>query len=144
MAGVYFAFSTFVMRALALLPAREGAAAMRVINEVILSSLFMPLFYGTSLLAAGLSVAALLRWGQPGAPTLALAGVVYLVGMLACTAVYNVPWNDALATTDVRTDEGASVWADYLVRWTRYNHVRTVASAMACAGYVAAALQVAK
>lgn len=41
MAGVYFAFSGFVMRSLRALPAVQGMAAMQSINRVILSSSFM-------------------------------------------------------------------------------------------------------
>ncbi|MGB7160617.1 MAG: hypothetical protein WBD40_21305 [Tepidisphaeraceae bacterium] len=36
-AGAFFAFSTFVMRALARLPAHEGIAAMQAINLVVIN-----------------------------------------------------------------------------------------------------------
>ena len=39
--GLFFAFSAFIMRALAARPAGEGMAAMVSINRVILRSLFM-------------------------------------------------------------------------------------------------------
>ena len=39
--GVFFAFSTFVMKALAQLPARQGIAAMQRINVVVLNPLFL-------------------------------------------------------------------------------------------------------
>lgn len=49
-----------------------------------------------------------------------LAAGLYLVGVLGVTGVVNVPLNDAL-------DAGRVAWADYRVRWTRWNHVRLVA-----------------
>jgi uncharacterized membrane protein len=50
MAGVYFALSDFIMRSLDRLDAANAVEAMNTINEVILRSWFMPLFFGTSLL----------------------------------------------------------------------------------------------
>jgi hypothetical protein len=47
-AGLFFAFSTFVMTALFRLPVDQGVAAMQSINKVILGSLFMPVFFGTA------------------------------------------------------------------------------------------------
>ncbi|WP_010496926.1 hypothetical protein [Paenibacillus elgii] len=39
-AGLFFAFSTFVMSALARLPAEQGIAAMQSINVTVLNPLF--------------------------------------------------------------------------------------------------------
>ena len=47
-AGVYFAFSTFIMTALQRVGSAQGAAAMNATNAAILRSLFMPLFLGPS------------------------------------------------------------------------------------------------
>ncbi|MEO1331251.1 MAG: hypothetical protein AAFW46_16495, partial [Pseudomonadota bacterium] len=65
MAGVYFTFSVFAMRAFAELPPADGAAAMRAINRVILRSAFLPLFFATTILSAALTVWALLHLGDP-------------------------------------------------------------------------------
>jgi uncharacterized membrane protein len=46
-AGVFFAFSTFVMRALGRLPPHEGIAAMQSINIVVINPWFMTAFLGT-------------------------------------------------------------------------------------------------
>lgn len=138
MAGIYFAFSTFVMKALAGIPRSAGIAAMQSINQVIVSSLFLPLFFGTSLLGAGLAGWSLMRWGQPGASATLAGGLVYVVGMFVCTAALNVPLNDALAGLEPSSLEAASLWPDYLRRWTQYNHVRTLASALACGLFIAA------
>ena len=100
MAGIYFAFSTFIMRAFASLEPAQAVAAMNAINSGILRSLFMPLFFGTSLLSLALMVAGALKWGEPGAGWLLLAGFIYLLGMFLCTALFNVPLNNALAAVE--------------------------------------------
>ena len=51
MAGVFFAFSAFVMKALARLPAEQGVAAMQAINVAAVTFAFMAALFGT---AAGL------------------------------------------------------------------------------------------
>ncbi len=56
MAGVYFAFSTFIMTALGRLDQAAGIAAMNAINVDIVRSLFMPLFLGTTVAGAALVV----------------------------------------------------------------------------------------
>ena len=58
--GLFFAFSAFIMAALAARPAAEGMAAMVSINRVILRSLFMPVFFGAALLCLGIGIYALL------------------------------------------------------------------------------------
>ena len=63
MAGVYFAFSTFVMTSLARLgPA--GATMMNAFIADIGTSLFMPVFLLTTLTSAALAVMAMFRWGH--------------------------------------------------------------------------------
>ena len=64
-AGLYFAFSTFILQALDRLGAERGAEAMNAINVRILRSLFMPLFLGTTLTSLALVVIGLVRSG-PG------------------------------------------------------------------------------
>jgi uncharacterized membrane protein len=48
MAGVFFAFSTFVMRALARRPFAEGIEAMQEINRTVLNPWFLGVFFGTA------------------------------------------------------------------------------------------------
>ena len=55
-AGALFAFSSFVMRALARLPAPQGIAAMNSINVVAVTPVFMTALFGTGLLCIALAV----------------------------------------------------------------------------------------
>jgi uncharacterized membrane protein len=138
MAGVFFAFSTFVMSALARLPAAQGIAAMQAINITAINPLFMTALFGTAGACLWLTVAALWRWSQPGAPYLLLGGLLYLLGTILVTIAFNVPLNDALARVEAGSTEGATLWVSYLRNWTAWNHVRTVAALAASASFTLA------
>jgi uncharacterized membrane protein len=138
LAGLYFAFSAFIMTALGRIDQAAGISAMNAINVDIVRSLFMPLFLGSTLASAALAVMAMLRWGEPGAMPMLAGGVLYVAGMFVVTMVFNVPLNDALAAAHPSSPEAASLWARYLKDWTFWNHARTVASAGACVLFIAA------
>ncbi|QHO76735.1 hypothetical protein ACH79_33000 [Bradyrhizobium sp. CCBAU 051011] len=138
LAGLYFAFSTFIMTAFDRIGQAAGIAAMNAINAVIVQSLFLPVFLATTATSAALAVMALLRWGEPGAIAMLVGGVLYVLGMFVVTMTFNVPLNNALAAADPASQEAASLWARYLTDWTFWNHVRTVASTAACALFIAA------
>ncbi|MGH8621875.1 MAG: hypothetical protein ACRET3_07030, partial [Burkholderiales bacterium] len=72
--GVFFAFSTFVMKALAQLPASQGVAAMQRVNVVVLNPLFLGVFMGSALLSLGGIVVSVLQWGASGSSVLLAAG----------------------------------------------------------------------
>jgi uncharacterized membrane protein len=131
--GVFFAFSAFVMRALAQLPAAQGVAAMQRINVVVLGRLFLGVFLGTAGLAAVCIVAGLLLWGSSRSGLLVAAGLSYLLGSFGVTVVCNVPRNERLARNPPESAEAASYWPTYVRQWLRWNHVRTVASLVAAA-----------
>jgi uncharacterized membrane protein len=132
-AGVFFAFSTFVMTALGRSGQVPGILAMNSINSTILQSLFMPVFYGTTLTSAALAAVALSRWDGGRSMAVLAAAILYVLGMFVCTIVFNVPLNDALALVDPASTDGAAVWTRFLNDWTFWNHVRTVAALGAAA-----------
>ncbi len=135
--GVFFAFSTVVMRGLNRLPAPQGIAAMQGINVAVLNGWFMVPFFGTAVACIVLIVAGLRRWDEPGALLLLLGGAFYIVGMVV-TIACNVPRNDALAVVDPNSIEGAALWARYVPEWTSWNTVRMAASLAAAAALTAA------
>lgn len=138
LAGLYFAFSTFVMTALGRIDQAAGISAMNAINVDIVRSLFMPVFLGTTLSCAALVVLGGLRWQEPGAMAMICGGALYVLGMFVVTVVFNVPLNDQLAATDPAGAAAAQVWARYLTDWTFWNHVRTIASLAATALFIVA------
>lgn len=127
-AGVFFAFSTFVMRALARLSAAQGIAAMQSINVAAITPLFMAALFGTGGVCVLLAISALSMWQTPRAAYLLVGSLLYLAGTILVTIACNVPRNDALAVVDPASADGARLWADYLANWTAWNHVRTVAA----------------
>jgi uncharacterized membrane protein len=64
-AGIFFAFSSFVMRALARIAPPQGIAAMQSINVAVINPVFMAAFLGTGALCAALAVLSLFRGGEP-------------------------------------------------------------------------------
>ena len=138
MAGVYFAFSTFIMTSLGRLDQAAGIAAMNAINVDIVRSPFMPLFLGTTVAGAVLVVMGVLRISEPGAVSMIVGGSLYVLGMFVVTMVFNVPMNDALAAVQPSAPEAGPAWASYLKDWVFWNHVRTIASVVASALFIAA------
>ena len=137
--GVFFAFSTFVMKALAQLPVAEAVAAMQRINVVVLNAVFLGVFVGTAVLAGISILAAFFPWGTTRSFLLLVAGASYLLGSFGVTAAFNVPRNERLARMSSSSREVAEYWPVYLREWLFWNHVRTLAS-VASAGCSAAAL----
>ena len=80
MAGVFFAFSTFIMKALTRLPAETGIAAMQSINVAAVKSWFLAAFLGTAVACALMIVSACMRWGEASAKFLLAGGLVFLIG----------------------------------------------------------------
>lgn len=134
-AGLFFVFSIAIMKALGALPPPQGIAAMQSINVVIVNPWFLVAFFGTAVVGV---VAAVAGWGGAGGAWALAGAVVYVVGSLLATMVFNVPMNNALARAAASSPEGAALWSDYLVRWTAWNHVRTVASLAATGCFIAA------
>jgi uncharacterized membrane protein len=129
--GIFFAFSSFIMKALAGVPSAEGIGAMQSINVVVINPSFLGAFFGTALVSLGAGWLALSGWGSPSAPYFLGGTLFYLVGTLLVTMLGNVPLNDQLAALSA-TDPGArEVWEHYVARWTMWNHVRTAAAMIA-------------
>ena len=133
MAGVYFAFSGFIMQALGKIETTQSIAAMNAINETILRSWFMPVFFGSSIVSVLLVIVALSNWSAAGSGLTLIAGAVYFVGMFICTIAFNVPLNNMLAQSEETGARAQQDWSRYLKTWTRWNHLRTVSSLVTCA-----------
>ena len=133
MAGLFFAFSTFVMQALARLPPAQGAFAMQQINASVTTALFGLAFFGTALAClVVVALAAPRALSSVPAALFCAGGLLYLLGVIAVTIAFNVPLNNALAR--LAAQEAAAYWPVYVDSWQRWNHVRTVlaTAALAC------------
>ena len=132
MAGVYFAFSAFIMQAFGQLPALQAGQAMNKINAVIVKTVFLPIFVGSTLWYAGLIVWALLYWQPITSWLLISASAIYIFGMFFVTIFGNVPLNNILMV-QTNTESGlASYWQSYQDKWLTLNHIRTLSCIAAC------------
>ena len=141
MAGVFFAFSAFVMKALGRLPAEQGVAAMQAVNVAAITPAFMAALFGTAVVCGALVVSALFAWDERFAPYLLVGSALYLVGAILLTIAYHVPRNEALARAEPHSADAESHWSRYLSGWTAWNHVRA-AAAFAAATTLTIALHV--
>jgi uncharacterized membrane protein len=128
-AGIFYAFSTFVMAALGRLEPRQGMSAMNAINVAVINPWFMAVFLGTPAICAVLAVWAVTQWNEPGGLMVIGASLIYIAGSLLVTMIFNVPLNNALAAT--ASQGSAETWDRYLNQWTRWNHLRTLLSLVA-------------
>jgi uncharacterized membrane protein len=136
--GVFFAFSNFVMPALARLAPAEGIHAMQAINVTVLNRLFLGTFMGTGALSIAAIVVALLRWDSLGSLCAVLAGAAYVLGSILVTMRGNVPLNNALMRVTQADALGEATWRGYVRDWTKWNTVRTIACFAAMALFVLA------
>jgi uncharacterized membrane protein len=139
-AGVFFAFSTFVMKALSRLPPAAGIAAMQAINAAAIPSTFFITGLGTMLGCLALAGWAVVEWHEPFTPYLLGGSGLYVVGSMVVTAAFNLPRNDALATVDPEGGKAADRWSRYLAEWTFWNHVRGAGAFAASATLIGAVL----
>jgi len=137
-AGVFFIFSFAIMRALSRITPYSGMWAMQSINIYILNPVFLGVFLGTAIVCAGLAIGGVIRWHLPGAGWLLTGTMIYIIGSIGVTMIFNVPMNNALMVADPATPEGLQLWANYITDWTLSNHIRTFASLAACASLIMA------
>ena len=138
MAGFFFAFSICVMKALGAIPLAHGISAMQSINVAVINPWFLTPYFGMAVLSVLLSIASVLRWHEPGAVYVVAGGLLYFLGTFLVTMLFNVPRNNALAAVAATSAEGAALWADYLIAWTKWNHLRTIAALAGAASFTIA------
>ncbi len=138
MAGFFFAFSVLVMKALGAIQPAHGISAMQSINVAVINPGFLTPFFGMAVMSVLLSIAAVLRWHEPGAAYVVAGGVFYFLGTFLVTMLFNVPRNNALAAVAATSTEGAALWADYLIAWTKWNHIRTISALVGAAAFTIA------
>jgi uncharacterized membrane protein len=129
MGGVFLAFSSFVMRALARMPPAQGIAAMQSINVMAVTPVFMTALFGTAAACLVVAAGAVNEWRGVTSIYMLAGSLSYVIGAIVVTIACNVPLNNALMTIDPQN--GEAVWLRYLRQWTAWNHVRTVSGLLA-------------
>lgn len=133
MAGVFFTFSAFVMKALGKIAPPEAISAMQSINVYAVKSWFLPAFMGSAVLCLAVAGLTLGKLDLPAARLVLAGAVIHFVGCFLVTIVFNAPMNNTLAAVSPASPAAAGTWSDYLARWTMWNHVRTLSSLLATA-----------
>lgn len=136
-AGVFYAFSGFVVQGLDLLPAPEAARAMRSVNVTAVRPPLLLVLFGTAVVAVVVAVVAAVD-GARGAGWAVAGATVYLVTVVGVTAAANVPRNTALAAAPAQDDALARAWWAFRPGWAAWNHVRTAGGTVAAALLVVA------
>lgn len=130
-AGVFLAFSDFIMRSLAITSGSGGVEAMQAINREVFRWVFMTLFLGMAAGSVAIAVYAWFTIDSPAGTLITAAALIYLVGCFGVTVFFNVPMNEALAGMSSPSKTTREYWLQtYVPRWTFWNSIRTGASAV--------------
>ncbi|WP_324754111.1 DUF1772 domain-containing protein [Roseovarius sp. Pro17] len=132
-AGVFLAFSDFVLASLSEVRQAGGIQAMQIINRRVMRTIFMVLLIGMSVVSPLLVAYALFGETGRAGPWIAAGGTIYFVGTFLVTMVFNVPMNIRLDRLDLESVEAADHWQHFVSRWGFWNWVRAIAAALAAA-----------
>ncbi|WBU37402.1 anthrone oxygenase family protein [Homoserinibacter sp. YIM 151385] len=120
-AGIFYAFSTGIMRGLDRASDGTYVEGMRDINRAVLNPLFLGAIFAPTL-AFGSAIPAVVAEGSPLAAWLTVGATAASVAAVFVTISGNVPLNEALERS---RDEDAAARDAFHRRWLGLNHVRT-------------------
>ena len=138
-AGIFFAFSDFIMKSLNRMEEAAAIEAMQSINLWVYRSLFMIGLYTM----VPVSLAGIALWTLADGPVLfAIGGALYLIGVILVSGLGNIPLNHKLAVLNADERDSKLFWISYVQKWSAYNHLRVLGSALAalCFTYGAVSL----
>lgn len=138
-AGVFQSFSDFVMAGLGRAAPAGGIESMQHINRTVFRSVFLASLLTLVPATIGFAVFALSFGEGPGRDLVVAAALIYVTGVFGVTMFGNVPMNKRLDIVDFRSSDAADYWRRYCRNWTRWNHVRTIGSAVTAALFMLAA-----
>jgi uncharacterized membrane protein len=137
-AGVFLAFSSFIMAAFGKLPTANGIAAMQMINITVINPFFMAILFGTAVICFALAMMELRSGIDKNSQFIFVGALLYLFGTIGMTLAFNVPLNEDLAHLDAANPQNATLWLNYLQNWTFWNSMRGFAACVSSAAYVLA------
>lgn len=138
--GVFSAFSEFIMSALRKAEPASGIEAMQHINRDVIKTQFVAGILSIALFSLLFAAYSLMVFEGAALATLILAPLVYIPSVFAMTILGNVPMNNRLDALDHNSVEASAYWSEYVRKWTRLNHFRSIGSVLTAGLYVVAAI----
>ena len=142
LAGNFFAFSAFFLRALGGLTAERGIVAMQATVAAIKAPAFLVLFFGTALLCLAIGTMTIFTWREAYAHYAFAGAALFLIGGFGVTMLRSVPLNNALLAASPDADSARDQWRRYRLIWMRWNHVRAITTLLACACFMLAIAEI--
>jgi uncharacterized membrane protein len=142
-AGVFQSFSDFVMRSLLAAKPTAGIEAMQQINRKVYRSVFLPTLIGLVPITAVSAIYAYVALPSVAAGWIMAGAAIYIVGVFLVTMLGNVPMNNKLDQMSPTAPDTETYWSIYGRKWTKWNHVRTIGSAITSVCFLLAGLAMA-
>jgi len=139
-AGVFSAFSEFIMSALLKAEPASGMEAMQHINRDVIKTQFVAGILSIAVFSALFALYGLAVFEGAALVTLILAPLIYLPSVFAMTMIGNVPMNNRLDSLDYTSAAAHAYWLEYGRKWTRLNHFRSLGSILTSGLYIIAAI----
>lgn len=127
-AGIFFAFSDFVMKSLNRMEETAAIEAMQSINLWVYRSFFMIGLYTM----VPVSLFGIFNWAfNTGDRLFALGGAAYLIGVIIVSGLGNIPLNEKLAKLPSGDLATKQFWVHYVQKWSALNHLRVLGATVA-------------
>jgi len=134
MGGIFYGFSSFVMKALGRIAPEQGVAAMNSMTMAVINPSFMLAFMGTAVVSSILCAVSYFRWQQFEGKLMLAGALLYLLGSFGVTMAFNQPLNLKLAA--MPSSEAVAFWPQYLENWMKWNLLRTAAALLSASFFV--------
>lgn len=139
-AGVFSAFSEFVMAGLLRAAPAAGIEVMQHINRTVLRTQFVAGILSIAAFSVLFALYGIVAFEGAAVVTLVLAPAVYVPSVFLMTMFGNVPMNNRLERLDHNNTRTRDYWVHYGRKWTRLNHVRYAGSVTTAGLYLVAAV----
>lgn len=139
-AGVFSAFSEFVMDALLLAAPTAGIDVMQRINRRVLRTQFVGGILSIAMFSPLFAIYGFFTFDGAAKVTLILASLVYLPTVFLMTVFGNVPMNERLDRLKHTDPDAEAYWRHYGRVWTMRNLVRYLGSVVTAGLYIIAAI----
>lgn len=138
MAGLFFAFSVFILQSFNTIMPSQAMVAMQSINANITKPLFILAFAGTAIVSLVLGASSLISLDERSAVYSLIGCVLFLLGTIVVTVAFNIPLNNDLDKLNPNAASNAADWKHFVDSWLPWNHARTVLNLAAVVSFILA------